>query len=253
MNGRRRRTIGVSLKMYMGLRQTRAWMDGLAALVRGGEYDELELFVVPSFLSLADAQAALRGTRVALGAQDVFWEDSGAYTGEVSAPMLVEAQCRYVEIGHTERRRLFGETDDTIARKMAASVRAGLTPVLCVGEEEPGSPDAAVRACLRQVASATRGLAEAPLVVAYEPNWAIGADRPADPDYIVAVAEGLRAVLDRQPDARLIYGGSAGPGLLSRLGRSVDGLFLGRFVHDVSRLRLILNEALTSQGQNVPF
>ena len=241
---RRRRLIGTSLKMYMGLAQTRAWVEGLAAIVRGGDYDAVDQFVIPNALSLAETHAALRGTRVALGAQNVFWEDAGPYTGEVSAPMLVEAHCRYVEIGHTERRRLFGETDETIARKMAAAVRAGLIPLLCVGEEQPGSADAAVQACLRQVDAAMAGLAGAPpLVVAYEPVWAIGADRPADPGYIAAVAEGLQAVLGEQPDVRLIYGGSAGPGLLSRLGPSVDGLFLGRFVHDVSKLKSILEEA----------
>ncbi len=210
---RRRRLIGTSLKMYMGLAQTRAWVEGLAAIVRGGEYDAVDQFVIPNALSLSDCHAALRGTGVALGAQNLFWEDAGPYTGEVSAPMLVEAHCRYVEIGHTERRRMFGETDETIARKMAAAVRAGLIPLLCVGEREPGSPAAAVRACLRQVEAASAGLAGTPpLVVAYEPVWAIGAARPAEPDHIVAVAEGLQAVLGEQPDFRLIYGGSAGPG-----------------------------------------
>ena len=240
----RRRLIGTSLKMYLGLQQTRAWVEGLAAIVRGGAYDAIDQFVMPNVLSLADAHGALRGTPVALGAQNLFWEDAGPYTGEISAPMLVEAHCRYVEIGHTERRRLFGETDETVARKMAAAVRAGLIPLLCVGEEAPGSPEAAVQACLRQVEAATSRLTGTPpLVVAYEPVWAIGAAEPAEPGYIIAVAEGLQAVLGGQPDFRLIYGGSAGPGLLSRLGPAVDGLFLGRFVHDVSRLKLILDEA----------
>ena len=243
------RTIGVSLKMYMGLQRTRAWMEELAALVREEPSGEIELFVMPSFVSLSDARAALRGTPVALGAQDVFWEDEGAYTGEISAPMLVEAGCRYVEVGHAERRRIFGETDEIVARKTAAVVRAGLVPVLCIGEDRPGAPEAAMAACLGQIEAAMRGLAEdAPLVVAYEPVWAIGADRPAGPEHVAAVADGLRAALGGRRDARLLYGGSAGPGLLSRLGRSVDGLFLGRFAHDIAMLRVVLDEARGTIG-----
>ncbi len=238
----RRRVIGVSLKMYMGLAATRSWMERLRALPPA----EVELFVIPSFLSLHDAREILAGTAIALGAQDVFWEDAGPYTGEVSAPMLAEAGCRYVEIGHAERRRLFGETDAIVAAKMRASVRAGLVPVLCIGEHERGTPDAAAEACWIQFEAATRGLDPgADMVVAWEPVWAIGAAEPAAPDYIVAVARQLRARLAAWPSARLIYGGSAGPGLLDRIGGALDGLFLGRFAHDVDALRRILAEAAT--------
>ncbi len=236
----RRRIVGVSLKMYMGLAATRRWMEQLRALPSG----EVELFVIPSFLSLHDAREILAGTGIALGAQDVFWEDAGPYTGEVSAPMLAEAGCRYVEIGHAERRRLFGETDAIVAAKMQAAVRAGLVPVLCLGEHERGTPAAAAAACWSQFEAATRGLDRgAAMVVAWEPVWAIGAAEPASPDTIVAVAGQLRDRLAAWPSARLIYGGSAGPGLLGRVGGAVDGLFLGRFAHDVDALRRVLIEA----------
>ncbi len=239
-----RRLIGVSLKMYMGLAQTHDWMSGLAAIAGEALPGGVELFVIPSFLSLADSAAVLAGTGIALGAQDVFWEDRGAFTGEVSAPMLAEAGCRFVEIGHAERRRLFGETDADVARKVAATVRAGLTPLLCVGEESETDLDATAQACARQIAAGTDGTAaDAPLVIAYEPVWAIGAAAPPPAERIVAVAQRLRAILAGRGDTRLIYGGSAGPGLLTKLGDSVDGLFLGRFAHDIASLRRVLGEA----------
>ncbi len=236
----RRRVVGVSLKMYMGLAATRRWMERLRAIEPGN----VELFVIPSFLSLRDAQEILAGTAIGLGAQDVFWEDSGPYTGEVSAPMLAEAGCRYVAIGHAERRRLFNETDAIVGAKLRAAVRAGLVPVLCIGEPERVDPAGAAEACLGQFEAATRGVdRRAGMLVAWEPVWAIGAAEPAPPSYIVAVAEALRAGLAAWPSTRLIYGGSAGPGLLDRIGGAVDGLFLGRFAHDVDALRRILAEA----------
>jgi triosephosphate isomerase len=240
----RRRVIGVSLKMYMGLSQTRLWLAGVAKLARRGLPPDLDLFVIPDFLTLHEARVALAGTSIAIGAQDVFWEDSGAYTGEISAPMLSEAGCSVVEIGHAERRRLFGETDESIARKVTAAVRSKLVPVLCVGEPERTTTQAAVDFCIRQLESATTGIkSDAPLIVAYEPIWAIGASVPASPQFIVAVAHGLQNWISARNNTRLIYGGSAGPGLLGLLGASVDGLFLGRFAHDITALAAILREA----------
>lgn len=244
MSGRKR-LIGTSLKMYMGLARTREWITGVADIVRKRSYDDVDLFVIPNFLSIPDTRNILQGTGIALGAQDVFWEDTGPYTGEISAPMLRDAGCRYVEIGHIERRRIFGETDEIVSRKMQAAVRAGLTPILCVGESRRGRPEEAVDACAIQLAVATQGLpTECDLVIAWEPIWAIGAPEPAPDTYIAAVARGLREILTSWPGSRLIYGGSAGPGLLTRLGDAVDGLFLGRFVHDVNNFREVMQETL---------
>ncbi|MCQ8278055.1 triose-phosphate isomerase [Acetobacteraceae bacterium KSS8] len=240
----RRVVIGVSLKMYMGLAQTKSWMDALAGVAADALPDGVDLFVIPSFLSLRDSRDSLAGTPVMLGAQDVFWEDAGAFTGEISPTMLVEAGCRMVEIGHAERRRLFGETDEVVGRKTAAAIRAGLVPVLCIGEEARMEPAQAVDACMRQFRAATEGTdPAAPLLVAWEPVWAIGAAEPASPDFIRAVGAGLRAALGDRAATRLIYGGSAGPGLLRQLDGAVDGLFLGRFAHDIDNLRRVLAEA----------
>ena len=243
----RRPIVGISLKMYMGIGQTHTWMERLAVMAETGLPTKVDFFVIPNFVSLRDSRDALSGTGIMLGAQNVFWEDAGPYTGEISPPMLVEAGCRYVEIGHTERRRLFGETDEIVAAKTVAAVRAGLVPILCIGEAEHMTPDMAVAACMRQFHAATADIDPASeLVVAWEPVWAIGAAQPATPDFIRAVGSRLRAALSDWPATRLIYGGSAGPGLLSQLGDSVDGLFLGRFAHDIDALRRVLAEADTT-------
>ncbi len=242
--------VGISLKMYFGLEQTRAWLQEVANLARATHLtDQIETFVVPAFPALAAAREQLAGTGIAFGAQDVFWEDTGPYTGEVSAPMLREAGCSYVVVGHAERRQLFGEDDVVTARKAAAVARAGMTPVICIGEEQEGPSADATEACVAEVGPLLKTLPpDAPLIFAYEPIWAIGADQPADRERIIAVARGLRIAfrgLSRKP--RVLYGGSAGPGLYQQIAGDVDGLFLGRFVHNVDNLRAVLEEVAGSK------
>jgi len=237
--------VGVSLKMYLGLEQTRQWLTAAAELMlRTRAADHVDVVFLPGFLSLALAGEVLAGTGAHYGAQDVFWEDSGPYTGEVSAPMLREAGCSYVEVGHAERRHLFGEDDDVTARKAAAGARAGLVPIVCVGELHAGSLDDAVRECRAQVEPVLRALPDdAEAVFAYEPVWAIGTSAPADPERVVEVAVRLRRIFEhRTGRTRLIYGGSAGPGLFSAVASGVDGLFLGRFAHDIQHLASVLAE-----------
>ncbi|MCA1279346.1 triose-phosphate isomerase family protein [Saccharopolyspora sp. 7B] len=252
------RTIGVSLKMYFGHQRTLDWCADVAEIarrhpaVRGGG---AKLFVLPSFPGLPPALDLFRDTPVEVGAQDLFWEDHGAYTGEVSGAELRELGCRHVEVGHAERRRLFGEDDRVVAAKTAAALRNGLTPVLCLGEERAGSTTDAVRTCLEQLDSALDAARAAgrggAVVIAYEPQWAIGAAEPAEPEFIGAVCGKLRNALDAEPvlaGSRVIYGGSAGPGLLSTLGDAADGLFLGRFAHDPAALERILDEVVALDG-----
>jgi triosephosphate isomerase len=249
--------IGSSLKMYFGRARTLEWTRAVAAIcaehpaVRRGL---VEPFVIPTFPSIPDVVAVLRETGATdagmlVGAQDLHWEDAGAYTGEVSAPELAEHGVTLAEIGHAERRRMFGETDETVARKVAAALRHGIAPVLCIGEEAAGDHAAAAAACIAQldasVALAVREGLAGRLIVAYEPVWAIGAPEPAGEDHIRAVAGALRAhAAAGQFDAQVIYGGSAGPGLLPRIADSVDGMFLGRFAHDPAAFGAILDEAL---------
>jgi len=242
-------TIGVSLKMYFAHARTLEWIDDVASLARSHpaiQDGSVELFVIPTYLSIPATVARLEGTRVLVGAQDVAIEDSGAFTGEVSGVELAEVGVSVVEIGHAERRSLFGETDEVVAAKTSAALRNGLTPVLCIGESAAGEPASAAAECLRQLVSALEGAPQGRLIVAYEPVWAIGAPAPAAPEYIRAVCALLHAAVSELPGRSgsvVIYGGSAGPGLLSELGNDVDGLFLGRFAHDPAALRAVIDEA----------
>lgn len=248
-------TLGVSLKMYFGHAQTLAWASEVAVIARSHEAvrsGAVELFVMPTFPSLVPVREALAGSGVLLGAQDLASADLGAFTGEVSGRELQEIGCDLVEIGHAERRRLFHEDDSVVAAKVAAAYRNDLTPLICVGEEAPGSSTDAVAVVTAQLqeflATALADDQIGPIVAAYEPVWAIGAERPAPEDHIIAVLDGLAHWLDGRPElagSRVIYGGSAGPGLLSRGEGRIRGLFLGRFAHDPAAIAAMLDEAGT--------
>jgi triosephosphate isomerase (TIM) len=244
-------SVGVSLKMYFGHADARRWFARVAELgaahpaVADGR---VECFMIPTYIQVLPALEAFRGTRVAIGAQDVATEDAGAFTGEVSAAELAEVGVRLAEIGHAERRRLFGETADVVRAKTAAALRNGLTPVLCVGEVEHLEATDAATVVVSQLRAALAGASAGRVIVAYEPVWAIGAPEPAPATHIATVARALRVVLDALADregSSVIYGGSAGPGLLTILGDAVDGLFLGRFAHDPAALASVLDEAAT--------
>jgi triosephosphate isomerase len=243
--------LGVSLKLYFGHQETLDWCRQVADMARGHRALQdggVKLFVLPSFQALVPAAEILANTPVTIGAQDLHWEDRGAFTGEVSGAALAEAGCRYVEVGHAERRRIFGEDDSVVAAKTAAALRNNLVPVICVGESEKGAAAEAAAFCIAQLQSALGAteITDVPVVVAYEPVWAIGAEHPASPQHISAVCTLLREWLSSQnrfAQWSVIYGGSAGPGLLTELGSDVDGLFLGRFAHKVEALSDIISEA----------
>ena len=247
--------VGVSSKMYLGYADSLRWLgelrhevDTRPALKAG----RVVPFVIPSFPVLPAARDILAGSPILLGAQDCGWAD-GPWTGEVSPSMLAELGVGLVEIGHAERRLHFGEDEAMIARKVRAAAGAGLTALLCVGEETaaPAAPQSAASFVFRQIQAATggdRGLA-ARLVVAYEPVWAIGAAEPAGAGYVSDVVRHLRSELADAglPELAIIYGGSAKPGLLPAL-RGLSGIFLGRFAHRAANVGKVLDEALAQAG-----
>ncbi|CAL9404965.1 L-erythrulose-1-phosphate isomerase [Streptomyces sp. enrichment culture] len=239
--------LGVSLKMYFGHRQTLRWAEQVAALATRHPVTTsgaARMFVLPAFPAIVPVAGLLAGSGVAVGAQDIATEDSGPYTGEVGGPSLAEIGCRYAEVGHAERRRLYGEGDTVVAAKTAAALRNGLTPVLCVGERDEADPAEAARRTVAETERLLHGLTGA-VTVAYEPQWAIGAPEPASATHITTVCGALRQWLDAQPQhagSTVIYGGSAGPGLLTRIAPAAGGLFLGRFAHDVTAVERILDE-----------
>lgn len=200
-------------KMQLSVRESGA----LARAVRAGvKKTKTAVILCPSFPAIPAVQAALRGGAVALGAQDLFWEAKGQYTGEVSGVMLRELGCSYVIVGHSERRAHFGETDEMVHKKISAALAARLTPILCVGEtreeRERGERDAVLR---RQVHVALRGLTPAQIkkvIVAYEPVWVIGSGRAVPPADAVAAHGRIRSAVDEVAGetvkVRVIYGGS---------------------------------------------
>lgn len=245
--------VGVSLKMYFGYRQTLDYCHAVARRLAGHPAltsGDVRLFVLPAFPAIPVAADIFRGTPIAVGAQDLWTSDGGAFTGEVGGPMLHEAGARYVEVGHAERRTLFGEDETLVAEKTAAALRNGLTPVLCLGEADRTAVAEAAAECVRQLDSALKAAAgqqlSGPVVIAYEPFWAIGAAEPAGDEHITGVCAALRAAIAERTEhagSTVIYGGSAGPGLFTRLGGGVDGLFLGRFAHDPRALAEVVEEA----------
>ncbi|PZF62670.1 triosephosphate isomerase [Curtobacterium sp. MCBD17_034] len=234
--------IGISTKLYLSYSQSLDWLGRVTELARehpGVVDGRVALFVAPSTPLLESAVRLAAGTRVRVAAQDVSRYAEGAHTGETGAPLLAGLGVTMAEVGHAER-RADGETDAVVAAKVAVAQEAGLTPLLCVGETTRCDPREAAAWCLEQVRAATTG----PLMIAYEPVWAIGAAEPAPASHVTATVDALR---DGLPGALagtpIVYGGSAGPGLLGRLHPSVDGLFLGRFAHDPENVRRVLDEA----------
>jgi triosephosphate isomerase len=257
---RARYLIGSSLKTYFTHARAIAWSAEVARICREQSAvvdGAVEVFVLPTFVSIPEVRATAAGCPLRIGAQDVSASEPGPHTGEVAASELAEVGCTLVAVGHAERRRDHGETDEVVAAKVAAALRCGLAPLVCVGEDEPcPTPEAAAR-CGAQAHAALQqarqeGLA-GEVMLAYEPVWAIGAPQPADSDHIRDVCRVLRAVVGADgsageaPDVvtkgRVLYGGSAGPGLLTQIGADVDGLFLGRFAHDPAAVRTVLEEA----------
>jgi triosephosphate isomerase len=224
--------IGTSSKMNLTSTQAAAYLDLLVPLV--SDVADRQVFVLLPFTSIWVARDRLERTRLRWGAQDVHPDDAGPHTGDVSAPMLADLGCTYVEVGHHERRRDHCETDERVAAKVEAVQRWGMTAIVCVGEVARSPFDDVVdvlREQLRRLSSADAGR----VVIAYEPAWAIGVGaESAPPDWVGEVHAAIRATLassmHRGPTVPIIYGGSvapdSAPALLDQ--PCVDGLFVGR-------------------------
>lgn len=222
MTRARPRLIAGNWKMHMVRAEAAglvtAILDGLGGLppagAGAGAPAGTEVAVFPPFTALAEVAPLLAG-RLSLGAQNVHWAQTGAFTGEVSPDMLLDLGCKYALAGHSERRHVFGESDAMVARRFAGAARAGLVPVLCVGEtlgqREAGATQAVVAAQLEEALAALETPAE--FVVAYEPVWAIGTGRAAGPEDAEAMCAFIRSVLaghssDQAVATRILYGGS---------------------------------------------
>jgi len=238
--------IGTSWKMNLTSTEAARWFATARPLLAPLTADR-DLFVLPPFPSIWVARDALTGSAVGWGGQDVHAEERGAHTGDVSAEMLVDLGCRYAEIGHSERRRDHAETDVVVAAKVRAALRAGLTPVVCVGEAVRDAFPAAWQLVGRQLEGGFGGLAASALdriVVAYEPVWAIGEGAAAaDPDHVERIHVAVDGWLTERGASvrRVLYGGSvdeaSAPALLACA--AVGGLFIGRAALDPRRFAAI--------------
>ena len=206
-------------KMYKGPADTAEFCLGL----REQDFEGTDVVVCPPFVSLAVAVQLLAGTEIAVAAQNVHWDVEGAYTGEVSAGMLLELGVYGVIVGHSERRQHFGETDDTVARRAAAALAAGLFVIACVGETEDERERGETEAILRRQVSVLE--ADDNLVLAYEPVWAIGTGKTATPDTAQEAHAYLRSLLA----VPVLYGGSVKPDNAAELlaQPDVDGALVG--------------------------
>jgi len=242
--------IGCSSKSYFTVDQARQWgprvLDGVAGSTEGAT----GLFCCPSFPLIPMLLETLGAGGGLVGSQDVSPYPPGAYTGEVSAQVLADLGCRFVMAGHPERRRLFGEDDDTVHRKVLATAEAGLAPIIVVGEDVEGA--SAADAVSGQFDRWLDGFpAGGEILVAYEPAWAIGRPQPAPPAHVAdAIATVRELIAQRDAQARVVYGGSAQPGTFGDVAEAAgdntegvpDGLFMARFGVNVDNFLSIVSE-----------
>jgi triosephosphate isomerase (TIM) len=233
----RKKLMAANWKMYKTPDQTRDFFRDFLPLVE--KHDRDEIAVCPPFVNVPAAVEAARGSNVAIGAQNMYWEKEGAFTGEISTGMLLAVGCTHVIIGHSERRQYFGETDDTVNLKLKAALEAGLVPIVCVGEvleeREAGlTEDVLRRQCLRAF-HAISGKKAAKLVIAYEPVWAIGTGKTATPQLASEAHQVIRSEAGKAlgeelaENLRILYGGSVKPenakALMSEA--EIDGALVG--------------------------
>lgn len=236
-------------KMHTTVAEARALAS---AITRGALPAGVEVAVCPPFTALADVARILDGSAVELGAQDMFWETTGAFTGEVSPVMLADLGCRYVIVGHSERRQHFGDTDESVARKARAAFAHTLTPIVCVGERlEERDARQTERVVTRQVEAATAGLSAeqlAHVVLAYEPVWAIGTGRAATGPEANRVIDLIRTVLATHDSAaaartRILYGGSVTADNVAEFSQQpeIDGALVGGASLDARKFLAIIS------------
>lgn len=234
---RRTPLIAGNWKMYKTLAETEHFFRDFLPLVANATH--CDIAVAPPFTAIRRAVELARGSRVAVGGQDIFWEKQGAFTGAVSAPMLAEAGCRFTIVGHSERRQYFADSNQTVNRKIRAALDAGLESIVCIGElldqREAGKTEDVLREQFEQgltgltVAEITR------IIIAYEPVWAIGTGRTATPETAQQAHRFIRSLASKQfgQDAaerlRILYGGSVKPdnikGLIAQ--PDLDGALVG--------------------------
>jgi triosephosphate isomerase len=224
-------------KMYKTPQEAAETAEQLVEQVR--DVSDVDIMIAPPFTALESVSRAIKNSPVALGAQDLYWEEEGAYTGEISAPMLKSMGCEYGIIGHSERRQYFGETDKTVNQKIQAAIRIGLKPVFCIGETEQERESEQTFSVLdKQVRKGLERLVLEQLdtlIIAYEPVWAIGTGKTATDDQAQEVHQFIRSLIEKSfgnelsKSIRILYGGSVKPDNILNLMEmpDIDGALVG--------------------------
>lgn len=245
----RRPVIAGNWKMHKTIVETGEFLDQFLPQIASVDY--CDIVIAPSFLSLSIASEKVLASQVAIAAQDVHWEESGAFTGEVSAKMLADSGCKHVIIGHSERRQYFGETDLTVSKKINAVLSVGLKPIICIGEtleeRESGEAENVVKKQLREALVQLTEQALSNIIIAYEPVWAIGTGLTASTDKAESMHKLIRksvseafGVLEAD-GVRILYGGSVKPGNIAELmaSENIDGALVGGASLDVASFTAI--------------
>jgi triosephosphate isomerase (TIM) len=242
--------IAANWKMHKTVAEAAAFVDALLPLIAATQHD---VVICPSYLALSEVVERSRGSAVRVAAQNMHEDESGTFTGEVSAPMLVEADVDAVVLGHSERRQYFNETDAALARKVPAALAADLEPILCVGESEEARDAGQTQGVLERQLQADLAAVEsgrlAEVVIAYEPIWAIGTGRTATPEQAQEACAFIRDVLRERGAAadavRVLYGGSVKPDNAAELMAQpdIDGALVGGASLDPDEFAAIVEAA----------
>jgi len=234
---KRRRVIAGNWKMFKTPTETRAFFAAFNPLVAG--VADCDIVIAPPAIDIPAAVEATKGTQIAIASQNIYWEKEGAFTGETSAGMVAEARCRYALVGHSERRHIFGETSEMVFKKTKAALAAGLTPIVCIGEQladrQAGRTENICKCQFQESAGALTAAEFSRILVAYEPVWAIGTGHTATPEIAAAVHRYVRQCAaqmfsaDHAAALRILYGGSVKPdniqGLMAEV--EIDGVLVG--------------------------
>lgn len=233
----RKPLIAGNWKMNKHIAESVALASQLKEMV--SDVQEVEIVIAPPYTALGSVADAIKGSNVFLSAQNTFWEESGAFTGEVAPSMLKDVGCRYAIVGHSERRQYFGETNETVNKRLKAALKVSLTPIVCIGEVlEERETDKTLKVIEQQLKEGLRGLSAGEMenvVIAYEPVWAIGTGKTATPDQAQEVHQFIRKLIAEifsekvAEGVRILYGGSVKPDNIDQLmsQKDIDGALVG--------------------------
>lgn len=249
--------LGTNWKMHKNSADTKLYLQTLNEYIIDVDFEKVAIFVIPPYTSLSTVKKALKNSKLLYGAQNMHWQDEGAFTGEISPRMLKDFDIDLIELGHSERRQYYNENDIDLNRKVKAALKYNFTPLICVGEKEEdkkyGIGPEVIRKQLKIILHGVDGNALANLWIAYEPVWAIGEDgKPATPDYVKMIHGIIRDTIGElyneeiAKEVPILYGGSVNENnaYLFLREENVNGLFIGRAAWEPKSFSRIIHQTI---------